>query len=58
MDVSAGSMVKSCEVCDAADKSAKTRHIHLQPVPFPDKPWSKLGIDFIGSLEGGGPSTS
>ena len=58
MDVSAEKMVKSCDVCDAADKSAKTRHIHLQPVPFPEKPWSKLGIDFIGPLEGGGPGRS
>ena len=54
MGAAAENMVKSCAVCDAADKSAKTRHLQLQPVPFPEKPWAKLGIDFIGPLEGGG----
>ena len=54
MDMAVETLVKSCIVCNAADKSAKTRNIQLQPVPFPEKPWAKLGIDFIGPLEGGG----
>ncbi|XP_043246361.1 uncharacterized protein K02A2.6-like [Amphibalanus amphitrite] len=54
MDAAVENIVKSCTVCDAVDKSAKPRNILLQPVPFPEKPWSKLGIDFIGPLEGGG----
>ena len=26
----------------------------LNPVPLPQSPWSKVGIDFIGPMEGGG----
>ena len=48
-------LVKTCEVCSAADKSARPRCAPMQPVPFPAEPWSKLGLDFIGPMAGGRP---
>ncbi|MEL6816472.1 MAG: RNase H-like domain-containing protein, partial [Cyanobacteria bacterium J06598_3] len=54
MDAAVETLVRNCAICDACDKSYKTRNVTLNPVPFPDKPWSKVGIDFIGPLEGGG----
>ena len=56
MDKAVEDEVRSCTVCDTVDKSAKPRHLVLQPVPFPERPWAKLGIDFIGPLERGGVS--
>lgn len=33
-----------------ADKSAKPSFAPLQPAPWPDQPWQKLGMDIIGPL--------
>ena len=55
MDRVAEEQVKSCQICSLADKTASPRHAPLHPVPFPDEPWSKLGLDFIGPMAGGRP---
>lgn len=43
--------VSSCELCQKLDKSARTVTAPLQPVPFPDVPWSKLGMDIVGPFD-------
>ena len=48
-------LVRTCETCSAADKTASPRHAPMQPVPFPTEPWAKLGLDFIGPMAGGRP---
>ena len=55
MDQAVEEQVKACSVCSMSDKTASPRHAPLQPVPFPDDPWSKLGLDFIGPMAGGRP---
>ncbi|XP_043200186.1 uncharacterized protein K02A2.6-like [Amphibalanus amphitrite] len=52
MDAMVESAVKTCDMCMTSDKSAKPRKAPLCPVPFPDRPWDKLGIDFIGPMQG------
>ena len=52
MDAMVESAVKSCDLCMSTDKSVKTRKAPLCPVPFPDAPWDKLGVDFIGPMRG------
>ncbi|XP_043209897.1 uncharacterized protein K02A2.6-like [Amphibalanus amphitrite] len=47
-------MVRACEVCASSDKTATPRNAPLHPVPLPEGPWEKVGIDFIGPMEGGG----
>ena len=44
--------MKGCDACAVSDKSAKPRRAPLMPVPLPDAAWDKLGIDFIGPLQG------
>ncbi|XP_064463660.1 uncharacterized protein K02A2.6-like [Ornithodoros turicata] len=51
MDSHVEKMVRSCSVCQACDKSAKTAQQPLHPVPFPKAPWSKLGLDIVGPFE-------
>ena len=48
-------MVKTCQTCSAADKTASPRRAPMQPVPFPIEPWVKLGLDLIGPMAGGKP---
>ena len=43
--------VRECEACTTA---ANPRNAPLVPVPLPPAPWYKLGLDFIGPMEGGG----
>lgn len=40
-----------CRLCQKVDKSAWTVTVPLQPVPFPDAPWTKLGMDIVGPLD-------
>lgn len=54
MDTAVEELVKSCEACASSDKTAVPRKAPLQPVRLPDGPWEKVGIDFIGPMEGGG----
>ena len=54
LDTAVEELVKTCEVCASSDKTAAPRKAPLHPVPLPDGPWEKLGIDFIGPMEGGG----
>lgn len=51
MDRQVESTIRSCTVCQAADKSTKTAPTPLQPVPLPDKPWSKIAIDIVGPFD-------
>ncbi|XP_064475694.1 uncharacterized protein K02A2.6-like [Ornithodoros turicata] len=51
MDAQAEKMVRDCSTCQSADKSARTAPSPLHPVPFPAKPWAKLGVDIVGPLE-------
>ena len=53
LDAAVETAVRECPVCAGCDKSVKTSNVPLTPVPFPTTPWSKVGIDFIGPLEGG-----
>ena len=55
MDRAVEGRVNDCNVSSMADKTASPRHAPLQPVPFPDEPWSKLGLDLIGPMAGGRP---
>ncbi|XP_064463094.1 uncharacterized protein K02A2.6-like [Ornithodoros turicata] len=51
MDKRVEQLVGSCNVCQSADKSAKTTVPPLHPVPFPTAPWSKLAIDIVGPFD-------
>ena len=55
MDRAVEEQVRNCSVCSQADKTASPRCAPLQPVPFPDEPWAKLGLDFIGPMARGRP---
>ncbi|XP_043192429.1 uncharacterized protein K02A2.6-like isoform X3 [Amphibalanus amphitrite] len=54
LDAAVEEMVRACEVCASSDKTATPRNAPLHPVPLPEGPWEKVGIDFIGPMEGGG----
>ena len=54
LDAAVEELVKNCDVCASSDKTAGPRKAPLHPVPLPDGPWEKVGIDFIGPMEGGG----
>ena len=44
--------VRSCPACSVADKSVKTFRTPFIPVPLPAAPWHKVGVDFIGPMQG------
>ncbi|XP_043212449.1 uncharacterized protein K02A2.6-like [Amphibalanus amphitrite] len=54
MDKDVAALVGACDRCQASDKvlSQAVRKTPLQPVPYPDKPWSQLGLDVVGPLPG------
>ncbi|KAF0303206.1 uncharacterized protein FJT64_024780 [Amphibalanus amphitrite] len=54
MDRDVAALVGACDRCQASDKvlSQAVRKTPLQPVPYPDKPWSQLGLDVVGPLPG------
>lgn len=43
--------IRACMTCQMNDKSAKTHATPLQPVPLPEGPWQKVGINIIGPFE-------
>ena len=42
--------VKGCEACQVNSKSPAT--VPLHPWSWPEKPWSRIHIDYAGSLQG------
>lgn len=42
--------VRECFACALSDKSQVTVPSPVEAVPFPEKPWVKLGMDIIGSM--------
>ena len=51
MDTSVQESIRACVTCQMNDKSTKTHPAPLQPVPLPDGPWRKVGIDIVGPFE-------
>lgn len=51
MDTLVRNEISACSVCQTSDKSAKVFVAPLQPVPLPEGPWKKLGMDIVGPLE-------
>ena len=51
-------LIRDCPTCQAKDAvlSQSARPAPLQPVPLPDRAWSKLGIDVVGPIAGAPPS--
>ena len=43
--------IRACGPCRLNDKSAKTHAAPLQPIPLPDAPWQKVGMDIVGPFE-------
>lgn len=56
MDSQVQAAVTSCVLCQSNDKTAQTHPAPLQPVPLPDGPWKKLGLDIIGPFDTAIPS--
>ena len=52
MDREVETTVRSCPACSAADKSVKTSRTPLIPVSLPVAPWHRVGVDFIGPMQG------
>lgn len=51
MDSQVQSCIASCVLCQSNDKTASTHPTPLQPVPLPDGPWKKLGLDIVGPFD-------
>ncbi len=47
MDMCVQESISACVTCQMNDKSAKTHAAPLQPIPLPDGPWQKVGIDIV-----------
>lgn len=54
MDLDVENLVRNCADCQTSDKVLTQRMAMapLQPVQLPDRCWSKLGIDVVGTIEG------
>ena len=54
MDSEVAATVRACDHCQASDKvlGQAVSMAPLQPVPLPEKPWSKLGLDIVGPIPG------
>ncbi|KAF0302485.1 uncharacterized protein FJT64_025413 [Amphibalanus amphitrite] len=52
-------LIRDCSTCQAKDAvlSQGARPAPLQPVPLPDRAWSKLGIDVVGPIADAGLHT-
>ena len=50
MDKDIETCVKKCTVCQSSRKNPPVSPVH--PWPVPDKPWTRLHIDYAGPLEG------
>ncbi len=45
--------VSDCNACVLADKDGQRMGVPpVKPIPYPEKPWSKLSIDILGELHG------
>ncbi|XP_064479192.1 uncharacterized protein K02A2.6-like [Ornithodoros turicata] len=51
MDKQVENAVKSFNICQDADKSAKTADTPLQPIQFPSRSWEKAAVDIMGPFE-------
>lgn len=51
MDMCVQESISTCVTCQMNDKSTKTYATPLQPLPLPDSPWQKVGIDIVGPFE-------
>uniref|UniRef100_A0A1A8N061 Gypsy retrotransposon integrase-like protein 1 n=4 Tax=Nothobranchius TaxID=28779 RepID=A0A1A8N061_9TELE len=51
MDSCVEDFISTCTTCRSHDKTARTYPAPLQPVPLPDGPWQKVGIDVVGPFE-------
>ena len=51
MDDMVVQVLQKCTVCQKVDKGVKTAYTPLEPVPFPEGPWEKLGLDIVGPFE-------
>ncbi|KAF7646635.1 hypothetical protein LDENG_00184420, partial [Lucifuga dentata] len=51
IDALVHSQISACSLWQMTDKSAKVFEAPLQPVPLPDAPWRKLGLDIVGPFE-------
>ncbi|KAK7889395.1 hypothetical protein WMY93_024955 [Mugilogobius chulae] len=51
IDAQVHAAISSCVLCQSNDKTARTRPAPLHPVPLPDGPWRKLGLDIVGPFE-------
>ncbi|XP_037083880.1 uncharacterized protein K02A2.6-like [Pollicipes pollicipes] len=51
-------LIRDCQTCRTKEAvlSQRARPAPLQPVPLPDRAWSKLGIDVVGPIAGAPPS--
>ncbi|KAJ1129921.1 hypothetical protein NDU88_008281 [Pleurodeles waltl] len=52
MDRDVDIFVSQCSVCDKADKTMSAHHCPMLSVELPEGPWIKIGIDFIGPMNG------
>ena len=51
MDNMVVQVLQECTVCQKVDKGVKTAYTPLEPVPFPEGPWEKLGLDIVSPFE-------
>lgn len=51
MDEHGEQLVRTCIVCQSCDQSARPTAAPLQPVAFPETPYTKIAIDIIGPFE-------
>ncbi|KAG1656356.1 hypothetical protein GQR58_024007 [Nymphon striatum] len=50
IDTAVENLIQGCCICNSIDKTAKPSFHALQPVPYPSKAWSKLGLDIVGPI--------
>lgn len=51
MDADVETFVRDCGACETAEKNFKLRPAPLQPLPWPDTPWTEIAIDIVGELQ-------
>ncbi|XP_064479116.1 uncharacterized protein K02A2.6-like [Ornithodoros turicata] len=51
MDSNVETAILGCDICQTADKSAKTAPGPLTPVKIPEGPWEKVSMDVVGPFE-------
>lgn len=53
MDDLVHTVLSSCTICQACDKTARTSPAPLQPVEFPGGPFQHVAVDIVGPFESG-----